>query len=328
VQDESSEAAIVAASIISMPNWQAIPKVRLTIPFRNKDDPELAAFVERVAQGAIEMHQMKDSVPLIRLPPHLVKPFTDEDEALRWFMDKTDGDGASPTFHSKAVLSPTNRRVDELNRIIQERRGTRTTTLTASTKLRDGQKDSLGLDLAPEMLYDLGANNTPPHLLQLAEGDVVFLMRTLDKRKKLTTNTRLQILDVKTRFVKVQTLGDRPQTHLIPRITFTFKMARRKPLLVNRLQFPLRLAYAMTFNKAQGQTLDKVLIDGTSKTLSKHECHGAFTHGHCNVAISRVRRRQDIAILVDEHNIAIDPHTGERSALTANIVFDSIVTAP
>ena len=42
-----------------------------------------------------------------------------------------------------------------------------------------------------KMPFDLGANNTPPHLLQLAEGGVVFLMRTLDKRKKLTTNTRL-----------------------------------------------------------------------------------------------------------------------------------------
>jgi hypothetical protein len=34
----------------------------------------------------------------------------------------------------------------------------------------------------------------------------------------------------------------------------------------------------MTFNRAQGQTLDKVLVDGTSRLLRKHDCHGAFTH--------------------------------------------------
>jgi hypothetical protein len=55
-----------------MPNWKNIPKVHLTIPFRNKEDPELAAFVEKVATGAIEAHTTKDGVPLILLPAHLI----------------------------------------------------------------------------------------------------------------------------------------------------------------------------------------------------------------------------------------------------------------
>ena len=41
-------------------------------------------------------------------------------------------------------------------------------------------------------------------MLKFAEGDVAFLMRTLDKRKCLTNNTRVQILDVKRRFTDVQ----------------------------------------------------------------------------------------------------------------------------
>jgi hypothetical protein len=325
VQDDSTEAGTVAASIVSMPNWKNIPKVHLTIPFRNKEDPELAAFVEKVATGAIEAHTTKDGVPLILLPAHLIAPHTDEDAALNWFM-QSGADGQQTSFRNKAILSAINTRVDALNLKIQERRGRQTTTLNGSTKLKDGQEDGLNLGHSPEMLFDLRANNTPPHLLSLAEGDIVFLMRTLDKRKNLTNNTRLLILDIKTRFIKVQTLGDHPQTHLIPRIRFTFKMHRRKALMVDRLQFPLRLAYAMTFNRAQGQTLDKVLFDGTSRLLQKNDCHGAFTHGQCNVAISRVRRREDIAILVDEHNIVTDAKTGERCALTTNIVFKSFIS--
>ena len=279
-----------------------------------------------MATGAIEAHTTRNGVPLILLPSHLIAPHTDEDAALNWFM-RNGADGEQTSFRNKAILSAINTRVDELNLKIQERRGRQTTTLNGSTKLKDGQEDGLNLGHSPEMLFDLRANNTPPHLLSLAEGDIVFLMRTLDKRKNLTNNTRLLVLDIKTRFIKVQTLGDHPQTHLIPRIRFSFKMHRRKALTVDRLQFPLRLAYAMTFNRAQGQTLDKVLVDGPSRLLRKHDCHGAFTHGQCNVAISRVRRRGDISILVDEHNIVTDSKTGERCALTANIVFKSFIAA-
>jgi hypothetical protein len=64
VQDDSAEAGTVAASIVSMPNWKNLPKVHLTIPFRNKEDPELAAFVEKVATGAIERTQRKTACHL------------------------------------------------------------------------------------------------------------------------------------------------------------------------------------------------------------------------------------------------------------------------
>lgn len=45
-----------------------------------------------------------------------------------------------------------------------------------------------------------------------------------------------------------------------------------------RTQFPLRLAYAMTFNKSQGQQFLRLLVDTTRDT---------FEHGHLYVALSR-----------------------------------------
>ena len=104
-------------------------------------------------------------------------------------------------------------------------------------------------------------------------------------------------------------------------------MNARSPIVVNRLQFPLRLAYAITYNKAQGQTLAKVLIDGRTRKHRFHESHGAFTHGHLNVALSRVRHRSDLAILVDNHNLVQDTATKEMCAVTANVVYYSIVNA-
>ncbi len=52
-------------------------------------------------------------------------------------------------------------------------------------------------------------------------------------------------------------------------------------------QFPLNLGYAMTIHKAQGKTLDNVVVD-----ISR----GAFAHGQTYVALSRTRRASDMHI--------------------------------
>ncbi|MDW2974916.1 MAG: AAA family ATPase [Alphaproteobacteria bacterium] len=52
-------------------------------------------------------------------------------------------------------------------------------------------------------------------------------------------------------------------------------------------QFPLTLGYAMTIHRAQGKTLDAVVVD-----ISR----GAFAHGQTYVALSRTRRSTDMHI--------------------------------
>ena len=52
-------------------------------------------------------------------------------------------------------------------------------------------------------------------------------------------------------------------------------------------QFPLNLGYAMTIHKAQGKTLDSVIVD-----ISR----GAFAHGQTYVALSRTRNASDMHI--------------------------------
>lgn len=52
-------------------------------------------------------------------------------------------------------------------------------------------------------------------------------------------------------------------------------------------QFPLNLGYAMTIHKAQGKTLDTVVIDVS---------RGCFAHGQVYVALSRTRKSSDMHI--------------------------------
>ena len=69
-------------------------------------------------------------------------------------------------------------------------------------------------------------------------------------------------------------------------------------------QFPLMLGYAMTIHKAQGKTLDAVILD-----ISR----GAFEHGQTYVALSRTRVAADMHIArpLSPRDIIFDPRVLE-----------------
>jgi len=78
-----------------------------------------------------------------------------------------------------------------------------------------------------------------------------------------------------------------------------------------RTQFPLRLAYSMTYNKSQSQTLQRVLLDIT---------RAPFAHGHLYVALSRVTNFANIAIYCDS-----DTNTLCHAPIATNVVYDEIL---
>ena len=71
---------------------------------------------------------------------------------------------------------------------------------------------------------------------------------------------------------------------LLPRIPM---IPTDMPFEFKRLQFPLRLAFAMTINKAQGQTLQVCGIN------LKNPC---FSHGQLYVACSRVGKPSNLFV--------------------------------
>ena len=67
---------------------------------------------------------------------------------------------------------------------------------------------------------------------------------------------------------------------------------------ISRLQFPLRLAYSLTMNKSQGQTISgRMLLDLTQPS---------FTHGHLYVALSRITAFYNIMVFCKEDQLYMD----------------------
>ena len=80
---------------------------------------------------------------------------------------------------------------------------------------------------------------------------------------------------------------------LIPRIYFHAQVSRNS-ITFNRIQFPLRIAYSLTINKSQGQTLSRIGLDMRSD---------GFAHGQPHVALSRAKSRHSVMILLPPDNV-------------------------
>jgi hypothetical protein len=107
------------------------------------------------------------------------------------------------------------------------------------------------------------------------------------------------------------------QTLKIPQISFKFRLPYRQSYQILWMQFPLRLAYAVTFNKSQSQTLAKALFDITNPP---------FTHGQLYIAMSRVRDCRNIFMYLTEEQLVPTEHSQTCFTPTVdNTVFQEVL---
>ncbi len=132
-----------------------------------------------------------------------------------------------------------------------------------------------------EFLYTLTPNGLPPHRLTLKVGAVVMLLRNLDVNQGLCNGARMIVRRMHDHVLDCELMSGAVQGRrvLIPRIKLQ-PTGDALPFDFTRKQFPVRPAFAMTINKAQGQTFKRVglLLEDP-----------VFSHGQLYVAFSRVR---------------------------------------
>ena len=156
-------------------------------------------------------------------------------------------------------------------------------------------------DLSVELLNSMEFSGVPSHKIQLCPGVVVVVIRNLDPSRGIMNGTRM-IVESISRSGRVVTLkhpvapvGERQRydpnkPFLMHRIKFTCRIGGHGNFMT-RMQFPLRIAYAVSIHKSQSLTLDRVVVDLRS---------GVFEHGQLYVALSRVRMGAHVCFLLRE----------------------------
>jgi ATP-dependent DNA helicase PIF1 len=187
-------------------------------------------------------------------------------------------DSSAAYYKDKAMLTPLNVDVTRINNfVLSSMTGQPEQTFLSADRVEAG--DSPGVKYPVEFLNSLNVSGLPEHKLTLKVGAVIMLLRNLSPRDGLCNGTRILLQRAHERVLEGTIIsGDfcgRPV--LIPRIALkTNKKAF--PFIMSRLQFPVRVAFAMTINKSQGQSLGRVGL------FLPRPCFG---HGQLYVALSR-----------------------------------------
>ena len=167
--------------------------------------------------------------------------------------------------------------------------------------------------MTTDILNTYNKIGVPPHELVIKVNDICLVTRAL-MADNLASNTRVQVTKITANFITVLTLTEKTRrVVLLPRIRFRFRMEYGQSYAMMRTQFPLRLAYAMSYNKSQSQTLFRTLVDCTEMP---------FTHGHLYVASSRVRSPDNIAYYFDA--ATADLVATHRKSVVTNIVYNNL----
>jgi hypothetical protein len=329
VIEGGTRSQVVNAAITNSPLWHDIIVLHLTINMRlavqsmdtNVQDEaaNFAAWVLSIGDGKVPaVARQGESEPTwITIPSeHLVHTDCDKVTAIvdSVYVDFLRRYSDPNYLKERAILTPTNEIAEDVNEhVLSMVPGEEREYLSCDTtgNSADGIRN-IDIFYPVEVLNTIKVNNFPYHRLVLKRGVPIMLLRNICQAAGLCNGTRLIVSRLAEKVIEaiVMTGSNIGDIVYIPRICLTARDPKW-PFTLHRRQFPIRICYAMTINKSQGQTLEAVGL-----YLKSH----VFTHGQFYVAVSRVTSKKALRILVQNED-------GTCGSETRNIVFSEIFQA-
>ncbi|WVZ49777.1 hypothetical protein U9M48_001106 [Paspalum notatum var. saurae] len=176
----------------------------------------------------------------------------------------------------------------------------------------------------PEFLNSFTPNGLPPHVIRLKINRLVILLRNIDPANGLCNGTRLivrgfQKNTIDAEIVLGQHAGKRVFLLRIPLCSSDDEMF---PFRFKRKQFSIRLSFAMTINKAQGQTIPHVGVYIPKPVFSHGQLYVATAGGNIKVlaGIDKGKRKKN------SKQDQAEKLPKQSGTYTRNIVYKEVLT--
>lgn len=285
---------------------------------------EFAAFLISLGEGTAETIDGK-----VRIPDGIAKEYVDEGSVedlvktiygdlmqsnsyQSWLLDKK-----QLYFAERALSAPKHDVVTRLNQMVLDKLPSESQEFVSADSVTDPSNDTDGqqvaLNFPVEFLNTLEINNFPEHVLRFKVGAVVMLLRNLCPANGLCNGTRLIITALHHNVIQARILSGAyaDKDVLLPRIDLCTNSNNGWPFELKRRQFPVRLSFAITIHKRQGQTL---------KYVSLYLQDPIFSHGQLYVAFSRVTSKKNVHVLLHDGKVE-----GRDGLWTPNVVIKDVL---
>jgi ATP-dependent DNA helicase PIF1 len=241
------------------------------------------------------------------LPPY-INQTSSIDEVIEFIYGNDINQLTSIELSERAILAPLNSDVRAINKMILSKcKGHIEAFLSYDEELdTDGE---IVHDLPVEIRHDINRSSLPLHHLQLKKGSVVMCLRNMSR--KVCNGTKLIVEKLNKHIIdcKIMTGPGKNESISIPQITL-IDNSLEDTIIIKRRQFPISLAYAMTIDKSQGQSLCFAGI------VLNTQC---FAHGQLYTALSRPTIPEHIIVCTPQLETILDyPY------IATNIVWKEI----
>ena len=238
--------------------WNDVQILKLTINERvrrNGDTPEakeFAKFLVDLGEGKLPLHPAIGQ-NMVRIPDKYIFESESVQDLIRWCYPDITETSASIHASGRAILAPKNCDVDHINNLALSLMQGEIFIFESADSVKSEEQAG---NFPVEYLNSISASGLPPHKLSLKVGCPVILIRNLDVSRGLCNGTRLIVKQILSKILKLELMngshaGKEVWITRIDHVTAENFM----PFIMNRRQFPLKLAFAMSINKSQGQSL-------------------------------------------------------------------------
>lgn len=242
------------------------------------EEKNFATFLRQVGEGKTTRYTQ-----LLKGCVRIEHSMVIADRKLETLIDWTFGSNPDVSGEKSAILTPFNRDCFKINKmIVDSMPGEAFRALSEDSVVDDCSTNRLmaqgtRAELLANPIDEVDGNTSrrlvhqdelnmiietgmPPHVLELKKGAILNLIKNLDVKSGLVNGCRLRVESVNRDRLVAEIISDFPNLKetkvCLPRVKFLKECGHA--ITMQRIQFPVRLAFACTINKSQGLTLDKV----------------------------------------------------------------------